>query len=112
MLYGFFITLYSLFYNKQYFNKFVFRTVHLLGIIFVALLNIINTYCPLTKLENYLSIKSGPGLYYKESFIYYYLEKYIYFDINPLLISIPTIFIAIFTLLIYIIKPPKMKKNK
>ena len=105
MLTGAMLTL-SSFFHKRFFDRWLFRTVHLCGIIYVALLAILREYCPLTILENTLRSKYMPDLTYPGSFIVHYIERLVYPDVNPLIILVPTIFIALFTILVFIIKPP------
>ncbi len=96
---------------KRFFDKWLFRTLHLFGIAYVSFLAILGKYCPLTIWENSLRAKYDPTLTYSGSCIVHYIEKLIYLDVNLLVILIPTIFIAIFTLVVFIIKPPtKVRK--
>jgi len=63
-------------------------------------------YCPLTLWENTLRARYYPDLIYPGSFIVYYIERLVYPDVNPLIILIPTVIIAIFTVVVFIIRPP------
>ena len=105
MLAGFVLTL-SGFFWKGYFDRWVFRTVHLCGILFVAILAVLGEYCPLTILENNFMVKYDPNLIYPGSFIAHNIEKLVYPNVNPMIIIVPTIIIGLITLIIYIIKPP------
>lgn len=111
MLAGFILTL-SGFFWKRFFAMRLFRLLHLFGIIYVALLAILDEYCPLTILENNLRAKYKSSLTYPGSFIAHYLERVVYPDVNPLIIIIPTIFIALFTIAIFILRPPKNFSKK
>ncbi|OIO34705.1 MAG: hypothetical protein CO162_07290 [bacterium (Candidatus Ratteibacteria) CG_4_9_14_3_um_filter_41_21] len=111
MLSGFILTL-SGFFWKRFFAMRLFRLLHLFGIIYVALLAILDEYCPLTILENNLRAKYKSSLTYPGSFIAHYLERVVYPDVNPLIIIIPTIFIALFTIAIFILRPPKNFSKK
>lgn len=106
MLAGFILTL-SGFFWKRFFAMRLFRILHLFGIIYVTLLAILGEYCPLTILENNLRAKYNSSLTYPGSFIAHYLERVVYPDVNPLIIIIPTIFIVLFTIVIFILRPPK-----
>ncbi len=110
MLVGFIFTIAGFFW-KRFFDRWLFRTVHLLGIIYVSLLVIMGKYCPLTILENTLRQKYDPELTYTGSFMIHYIERLVYPDINPLIIQIPTTFIAVFSILAFIIKPPQKIKT-
>jgi hypothetical protein len=106
MLIGFIFTLYGFFW-KRFFDKWLFRILHLFGIAYVSLLAILGKYCPLTIWENTLRIKHDSTLTYPGSFMIHYVEKLVYPDIDPLIIIIPTTFIAVFTVAVFIIRPPK-----
>jgi len=105
MLIGFIFTLYG-FFRKDFWDRWLFRTIHLFGIVYVSSLAIMRKDCPLTLLENALRAKYNSALTYPGSFMVYYVEKFVYPDVNLLLILIPTAFIAIFSIIIFIIKPP------
>ncbi|MCQ9207167.1 MAG: DUF2784 domain-containing protein [Omnitrophica bacterium] len=110
ILLGFFLTLKG-FFNPKFFDRWLFRTLHLCGITYVGLLTLLREYCPLTILENSLRAGYNPELKYYGSFIVHYIEKLVYPDVNPLIILIPTIFIAGFIIVVYIVKPPvKIRK--
>jgi len=111
MLLGFLLTVYTIFFRHRFFDWWLFRSLHLLGIFYVASLSILGKYCPLTLLENQLMSRYESSSVYSGSFIVHYLEKLVYPDVNPLTIQIPTIFIAIFTIVAFIVKPPKKIKN-
>ena len=109
MLAGFILTLCGFFW-KGFFDRWLFRSLHLFGIVYVSLLAIMGKHCPLTLLENILRAKSDSSLTYSGSFILNYLQRLVYPDINPLIIFIPTVFIAVFTSVIFIIRPPNRIK--
>ena len=102
MIAGFILTLCGFFW-KRVFDRWLFRLIHLCGIIYVALLAVLRQYCPLTILENSLRLKYNTGVKYPGSFIVYYIEKLVYPDVNVSIILIPTIFIATFTIIVFII---------
>ena len=110
VLRGFILTLRG-FLHKEFFERWLFRTLHLFGIAYVSILAMMGKYCPLTIWENTLRAKYDPRLTYPGSFMIYYVEKFVYPDINPLFIQIPTTFIAIFTVAVFIIRPPKKIKR-
>ncbi len=110
MLLGFILTLCGFFW-KEFFDRWLFRILHLFGITYVSFLAIMGKYCPLTIWENSLRAKYDPTLTYSGSYIVHYIEKLVYLDVNLLVILIPTVFIAIFTVVVFMIKPPtKMRK--
>ena len=110
MLIGFILTLCGFFW-KVLFDRWLFRTIHLFGIAYVSLLAIMGRYCPLTVWENSLRARYASSLTYPGSFMIHYVEKLIYPNVNPLIIRLPTAFIAVFTVFIFIIKPPKRIKR-
>lgn len=115
ILYGFILTFYYSFINKksqEFFDRWLFRIIHLFGILYVTILEITNNYCPLTILENFFKSKYAPNEIYHNSFILNYLERFVYPDVNPYFLIIPTFFIALFTTIVFIIKPPKKIKDK
>jgi len=112
MLFGFLVTAYALFFREKFFDWRLFRSLHLLGILYVASLSILGKYCPLTLLENELRSRYELSSVYSGSFIVHYLGKLIYPDVNPLVIQIPTVFIAIFTIVVFILRPPRRRARE
>ncbi len=120
MLYGFIRTVYAaLIYfcpgqtekAKKFFERWVFRTVHVFGIIYVGLLTILREFCPLTIAENTLRSRYDTSLTYPGSFMIYYIERFVYPSISPMLIITGTIIVAAFTLLMFVIRPPAKIKR-
>ena len=72
----------------------------------MSILVILGQYCPLTLWENTLRAKYDPSLVYTGSCIIHYVQKLLYPDINPLIIRAVTTFIAIFSIVVFIVKPP------
>lgn len=105
MLWGFVLTIRG-FFHPKFFDRWLFRTVHLLGILFVVALEILGKYCPLTLWENALRGHYNPETDYPGSFIIKYIEQMIYPDVSPLVVIIPTILLATFTLVAFVLKPP------
>ena len=95
----------------MFFDKWIFRTIHLCGIIYVSILIVLGKYCPLTILENKFRKQYNPDLTYPGSFVIYYIEKLVYFEPSFLLFEIFTIIIAVFSLIMFLVRPPsKIKK--
>jgi len=111
MLLGFVSTVRA-FWHPKCFDRWLFRTIHLLGILFVAALELLNKYCPLTIWENALRGHYVPDTDYPGSFIIGHLEELIYPNVSPLVVVIPTIFIAVFTLTVFILRPPSKFRRK
>jgi hypothetical protein len=110
MLLGFFLTIYGFFYQK-FFDWWLFRTLHLAGILFVGLLTILQKFCPLTILENISRARYSPESTYPGSFIVHYIEKLVYPDVNQTLLRLGTILVAVFILVVYTTKPPEKIKE-
>jgi hypothetical protein len=92
-------------------DRWIFRIIHLGGIIYVAILTVLGKYCPLTILENELRKRYDTELTYPGSFVVHYIEKIVYPEANFLLFAIPTIIIAVFTILMFMIRPPAKIKQ-
>ncbi len=92
---------------EHFFDRWVFRTLHLSGIGFVVILMLLGRYCPLTVLENYFRAGYDPEAVYPGSFMIHYLELLIYPRVNPLAISVLTIIVAVFSTFVFVLRPPK-----
>ncbi len=91
---------------KKFFDMYVFRTIHLCGIVYVGFLFALGKHCPLTILENFFRSKAPGQAPYAGSFIVHYLEKIIYPELSPLIIAIPTVVVLVFSMAMFFIKPP------
>ena len=111
MLLGFVLTIRA-FWRPKFFERWLFRSIHLLGILFVLALEILNKYCPLTIWENALRRHYDPNTDYPGSFIIGHIEKLIYPDVSPLVVGLPTMLIAVFTFAVFIIRPPLKFKRR
>jgi hypothetical protein len=111
MLYGFVLTVRA-FWRPAFWDRWLFRTVHLGGIMFVASLELLHKYCPLTIWENALRLHSNPGADYPRYFILGYIERLIYPDVSPLVYLLPTYGIALFTLVMFVVRPPGRFRRK
>ena len=90
----------------RFFDRWVLRCVHLGGILYVGMLTMMREYCPLTIWENVLRSKYDPTVTYPGSFIIYYVERFVYPDVHPLLLIIGTLIIGGGSLAMFIIRPP------
>ncbi|MGH8016519.1 MAG: DUF2784 domain-containing protein [Candidatus Zixiibacteriota bacterium] len=111
MIWGFVLTLRG-FWKPPFFERWLFRTVHLAGILLVAALEILGKFCPLTIWENKLRRSYNPSEDYPGSFIIGLIEKLIYPSVSPLVVIIPTILMAAFTLAVFIWRPPSIFKRQ
>ena len=105
MLFGFALTVRA-FWRPAFWDRWLFRTIHLAGIIFVAGLEILGRYCPLTIWENGLRQHYEPTAEYSRYFILDLIERVIYPEVSPLVYLIPTYGIALFTVVMFVVKPP------
>ena len=105
MLYGFVLTIRGL-WQPSFWDRWLFRSLHLLGILFVAAMPLLDRLCPLTEWEYQLRSKYDPNAEYSGSFIIDWLEKIIYPDVPLEVVLIPTFLIAGFTFVMYILRPP------
>lgn len=105
MLLGFALTVRG-FWRPTFFDRWLFRTLHLAGIAYVGSLAVRGAYCPLTVWEYGLRRHADPGAEFPGSFILTWVERLVYPDVPLMFLEIPTIAIAVFTLVMYIARPP------
>jgi hypothetical protein len=110
MLWGFVLTVRGL-WHKDFFERWLFRTIHLSGILLVAALALLDEYCPLTVWENNLRRHYNPDFDYPGSFIIGHIEKLVYPDVSIMVVLVPTVIMALFTLIVFIARPPSKIKN-
>jgi len=111
MFYGFALTVRA-FWRPAFWDRWIFRTIHLAGILFVASLELLHKYCPLTIWENALRQHGNPGTEYPSSFILGYIERLVYPNVSPLVYLLPTYGIALFTLVMFAVRlPAKLRRN-
>ena len=77
------------------------RILHLSGLSFAIVSEIMDWICPLTHLEAWLRSRHDPALTYTGSFIAHYVEKLIYIDISRTAVFILTILLVAFNLWMY-----------
>jgi hypothetical protein len=75
--------------------------IHLGGLLFSLLLNLLGWYCPLTYLENYFQQLYHRGLAYSGSFIIHYLEPIVYPNLSERTLRIGGIVFVILNLFAY-----------
>lgn len=110
MIWGFALTVLA-FWRPIFFDRWIFRSAHLAGILFVALWEILGKFCPLTIWENALRRGYNSKTDYPGSFIIGWIERLVYPDVSPLVVIIPTIVMAGFTLVVFILRPPSKFKR-
>ena len=75
--------------------------LHVAGLLFTFILNLMGWYCPLTYLENYLRLLHDSRATYTGSFIYNYLDCIIYPDLPEPYIRICAIIFAVLNMVGY-----------
>ena len=83
-------------------RKKAIRIIHFLGLGLALLLQSLDWYCPITRLEVYFRSKHDPALAYSGSFVVYYIEKMVYLEVPRYLIIMATIFLCGFNLFLYL----------
>ncbi len=63
----------------QWIKIFWFRIIHLVSIMFVAIISIMGIQCPLTILERNLRVVAGTG-FYSQSFIQFWIHKILFYQ--------------------------------
>ena len=84
------------------------KILHISGLVFAFVLQIMDWYCPLTHLEVWLRAKHDPTLSYTGSFIIHYVEGLIYIEISASLVLYLTLCLIGFNVWFYLkrgIKP-------
>jgi hypothetical protein len=110
MLLGFVLTVRGL-WRPRFFDRWIFRTVHLAGILYVGSLAARQALCPLTIWEYQLRRQADPTADFPGSFIIHWVERLLYPDVPLIALIIPTLIIAIFTLVMYIWRPPRKVRD-
>ena len=82
----------------------VVKVVHLSGLLFAFLIQVIDCYCPPTHLEFWLRSRQDPVLAYTGSFIVHYAEQIVYLEVSRSLILVCTVFLCAFNLWFYLRK--------
>jgi hypothetical protein len=80
------------------------KRIHVGGILFAILIQIVGWYCPLTYLEAWLRSMYDSTHSYKGTFIVHYIEKIVYIDLSPVTVFIMTVFLALVSARLYMHK--------
>ena len=70
------------------------KILHISGLAFAFIIQILGWYCPLTYLEGWLRARHNFALTYAGSFIIHYVEELVYIDVSRTLIFFLTLFIC------------------
>jgi hypothetical protein len=112
MFWGVVLTVRGL-WRPAFFDRWLFRSLHAAGILVVAGLEILGCWCPLTVWENLLRRHYDSGTNYPGSFIVGWLERVVYPHVDPVVVVGPTIAMATFTLIVFVVRPPaRFRRSK
>ena len=87
----------------------VIRVIHVSGLSFAVLIQVLGWYCPLTHLEVWLRSKHNPVLPYAGSFVIHYLEEIVYLEFSQAVVFGLTIILCLFNLWIYLARRGKAR---
>lgn len=76
------------------------RWLHITGLAWSILVTITSWPCPLTVLEEFLELQAGVEPY-RGGFVVHYLDKLVYPDLSPVMITIAMVVICVFNLAVY-----------
>ena len=110
MVTGFFVALLGFFY-RELFDRWIFRTLHLMGILFVFVTTLFKVRCPFTDWENAIRARHNTELTYSGSCIVHYVQEYIWPGADVVFLRTIVSLLAVFVVLVYIIKPPERIKK-
>ena len=89
----------------------VFRTVHVIGIVFTASVPLWAGICPVTTWENALRLRTGADAI-PHSFLAYYAHRILYLDVPAWAITGCTTLVAIGSVALFFIFPPWKKPGQ
>jgi len=78
----------------------VLRWLHIVSLIWGILTELLPWPCPLTLLENWLELKAGVAPY-QGGYLLHYLDKLVYPDISPTVLTMAGVLVCAFNLAIY-----------
>ncbi len=109
VLFGFLLIIIGIIRQWAWIANFWFRGIHMVLISTIALKAGFGMLCPLTLWESHLRAASG-GSGYPSSFIHYWIQKVIYYDYPPWVFAYIYSVFAVFVLITWIVKPPKLPR--
>jgi len=78
----------------------VLRWLHIVSLIWGILTELLPWPCPLTLLENWLELKAGVAPY-QGGFLLHYMDKLVYPDVSPTVLTMAGVLVCAFNLAIY-----------
>ncbi|MCP4684177.1 MAG: DUF2784 domain-containing protein [bacterium] len=101
------------FWRPSFFDRWLFRSLHLGGILFVGIWELMGRFCPLTIWEYDLRRLHDPNIDYPGSFIVDIVERLVYPEVDLWMVTVPTFGLALFTLVMFVLRPPsKFQRRK
>lgn len=110
LLIGLLLTIYAIFFRQKFFDWWLFRSLHLLGVIYFVGMTLFRKYCPLTILEKWLRSRYDASSVYSGDFIMHYLRM-IYPSVNYRVMRLLLVLIAVFIIAVFIARPPERIKG-
>lgn len=87
----------------------VIKILHISGLAFAFIIQILGWYCPLTYLEVWLRSKNDFALTYTGSFIIHYVERIVYIELSRTLILFLTLLLCGFNVWFYFRKKQRFQ---
>jgi hypothetical protein len=79
------------------------RGLHIASLVWGVLIEIGPWPCPLTVVENWLNVRAG-GTGYQAGFLLHYLDKFVYPDVPPRLLTVAAVIVCLINLIIYVMR--------
>ena len=81
-------------------SRLILRWLHIASLLWGILTELLPWPCPLTVLENWLEAKAGLEPY-QGGFLLHYLDKLVYPDISPTVLTVAGVLVCVFNLALY-----------
>jgi hypothetical protein len=89
----------------------VMKALHVGGLVFAVIMQLMHWYCPLTHLEFWLRSRHDPDLAYPGSFLAHYAEEFIYVELSWEAILSATVILCAVNAWLYLRKPRDRKRT-
>ena len=99
------------FLGWKWIRHYIFRIIHLIASLFVAVEVLIGMVCPLTELEWTLRQSAGQNVDTKISFVGRIIRKIIFYDLPPYFFIILYVSFALVVILSFILIPPASSRH-
>ena len=104
---GFVAILIGLVFRRCWARNPVFRTLHLVAILFVATESVFGIPCPLTTWEQQLRDLAGEGASYRGDFIAAWVHAFLFYDAEPWVFTVCYVLFAALVLAAFLFAPPR-----